>query len=83
LVVSGCSAMDALPEAIELPGRRFVLGVQWHPEADETSKVVGALVAEAARGASGGGDGAKAAGEEDGHVVASEGAVPARARARA
>ena len=32
-------------EAIEMPGRRFVLGVQWHPEADETSRVVGALVA--------------------------------------
>ena len=34
---------------IELPDRRFVLGVQWHPEADETSHVVGALVAEAER----------------------------------
>ena len=34
LVVSGVSALDDLPEAIELPDRRFVLGVQWHPEAD-------------------------------------------------
>ena len=42
--VSGCSAMDGLPEAIEIPGRRFVLGVQWHPEADEASSVVEALV---------------------------------------
>jgi putative glutamine amidotransferase len=50
LEVSGVSAMDGLPEAIELPGARFVLGVQWHPEADETSSVVGALVA-AAEGA--------------------------------
>jgi putative glutamine amidotransferase len=49
LRISGCSAMDHLPEAIEVPGRRFVLGVQWHPEADETSRVVGALVAEAER----------------------------------
>jgi putative glutamine amidotransferase len=49
LRISGCSAMDRLPEAIEIPGRRFVLGVQWHPEADETSHVVGALVAEATR----------------------------------
>ena len=41
--------MDGLPEAIEMPGRRFVLGVQWHPEADETSQVVRALVAQAER----------------------------------
>ena len=34
LVVSGISDLDELPEAIELPDRRFVLGVQWHPEAD-------------------------------------------------
>lgn len=47
LQISGCSAMDGLPEAIEMPNRRFVLGVQWHPEADETSHVVGALVAQA------------------------------------
>ena len=44
LLVSGTSTMDDLVEAIELPGGRFVLGVQWHPEADETSSVVGALV---------------------------------------
>ena len=36
--------MDDLAEAIELPRPRFVLGVQWHPEADATSPVVGALV---------------------------------------
>jgi putative glutamine amidotransferase len=47
LVVSGVSALDELPEAIEVPERRFVLGVQWHPEADERSRVVGALVQEA------------------------------------
>jgi putative glutamine amidotransferase len=54
LVVSGTSALDGLPEAIELGGEEhaehFVLGVQWHPEADATSPIVGALVA-AARGA--------------------------------
>jgi len=44
LVISGISTLDELPEAIELPGRRFVLGVQWHPEADPESPVVGALV---------------------------------------
>ena len=56
LEVSGTSAMDGLPEAIELPGARFVLGVQWHPEADQGSAVIGALVSaaeEAARGVPG------------------------------
>jgi putative glutamine amidotransferase len=48
LVVSGLSTLDELPEAIELPQRRFVLGVQWHPEADTTSTVIGTFVAEAA-----------------------------------
>jgi putative glutamine amidotransferase len=44
LVVTGTSVFDDLPEAIEAPGRRFVLGVQWHPEADEKSRVISALV---------------------------------------
>lgn len=44
LEVTGVSVLDRLPEAIEAPARRFVLGVQWHPEADERSNVVGALV---------------------------------------
>jgi putative glutamine amidotransferase len=44
LIMSGFSTLDELPEAIELPGRRFVLGVQWHPEADEQSPVVAAFV---------------------------------------
>jgi putative glutamine amidotransferase len=48
LVVSGRSTLDELPEAIELPDRRFVLGVQWHPEADTASRVIGAFVAAAA-----------------------------------
>jgi putative glutamine amidotransferase len=39
---------DETVEAIELPGKRFALGVLWHPEEDERSNVVGALV-EAAR----------------------------------
>jgi putative glutamine amidotransferase len=47
LQISGSSAMDGLPEAIELPDRSFVLGVQWHPEVDAMSPVVGALVAAA------------------------------------
>ncbi|HWI22592.1 MAG TPA: gamma-glutamyl-gamma-aminobutyrate hydrolase family protein [Baekduia sp.] len=47
LVVSAWALGDELPEAIEVPGRRFVLGVQWHPEADPGSPVIGALVDEA------------------------------------
>jgi putative glutamine amidotransferase len=49
LEVTGVSTLDDLPEAVEAPGRRFVLGVQWHPEADERSRVVGALVEAAGR----------------------------------
>jgi putative glutamine amidotransferase len=48
LEVTGWSTLDELPEAIEAPGSRFALGVQWHPEADETSRLIEALVAEAA-----------------------------------
>jgi putative glutamine amidotransferase len=44
LQVSASSAMDGLAEAIELPDRSFVLGVQWHPEADAMSPVIGGLV---------------------------------------
>lgn len=32
LIVSAVSADDGVVEAVELPGNRFVLGVQWHPE---------------------------------------------------
>jgi len=48
LTVTGVATLDGLPEALELPGEQFVLGVQWHPEADERSRVIGGLV-EAAR----------------------------------
>jgi len=52
LIVSGVSMLDELPEAIEWAGgqfdRRFVLGVQWHPEADLASSVLNALVDAAA-----------------------------------
>ena len=48
-VVTGWAAMDDLPEAIEAPDRRFALGVQWHPEADERSRLIAALVEEAAQ----------------------------------
>ena len=47
LVVSGWADVDELPEAIELPDKRFALGVQWHPEADATSQIIATLVEEA------------------------------------
>jgi putative glutamine amidotransferase len=47
LEITGVSALDDLPEAFEAPDRRFMLGVQWHPEADEGSSVIDALVQEA------------------------------------
>lgn len=47
LKVTGWAAEDDLPEAIELPDKRFALGVIWHPEEDEDSKVIAALVAAA------------------------------------
>ncbi len=47
LVVTGQSTLDELPEAIEAPARTFVLGVQWHPEADERSPVIAAFVDQA------------------------------------
>jgi putative glutamine amidotransferase len=48
LVVTGWAVLDDLPEALELPGNGFALGVQWHPEADETSRLIAALVEHAA-----------------------------------
>jgi putative glutamine amidotransferase len=54
LEVTGWSMLDDLPEAIEAPGCGFVLGVQWHPEADDTSGLIGALVREAAARRNGG-----------------------------
>ena len=44
LTVTGWAAGDELPEAVEDPAKGFALGVQWHPEADEASRVIGALV---------------------------------------
>lgn len=38
---------DGTIEAIELPDKSFALGVLWHPEQDERSRVVAALVEEA------------------------------------
>ncbi|WP_037650532.1 gamma-glutamyl-gamma-aminobutyrate hydrolase family protein [Streptomyces flavidovirens] len=43
LVVSAYAA-DGTPEALELPGGQWVLGVQWHPEMGEDLRVMEALV---------------------------------------
>ena len=40
-------ADDGIVEAIELPDRTFAVGVLWHPEEDERSRVIGSLVDEA------------------------------------
>jgi putative glutamine amidotransferase len=47
LEITAWSARDRLPEAIEDPDRPFVLGVLWHPEEDESSRLIAALVDEA------------------------------------
>jgi putative glutamine amidotransferase len=73
LRVSGYSTIDELPEAIECdwnppsppatPATNgWVLGVQWHPEADPTSTVVEALVQAAGAREDAGAAGARAAG---------------------
>src|SRR4029453_11250387 len=46
VVVSG-HADDGVVEAVELPDRSFAVGVLWHPEEDERSRVIGSLVDEA------------------------------------
>jgi putative glutamine amidotransferase len=47
LLISGRAPFDDLPEAIEMPEQTYVLGVQWHPEADPGSPVVASLVEQA------------------------------------
>ncbi len=53
LRVSARAVGDDLPEAVESDGDGWVLGVQWHPEADPASGVIAAFVAAAARGGRG------------------------------
>jgi gamma-glutamyl-gamma-aminobutyrate hydrolase PuuD len=60
LEVAGRSA-DGTIEAVELPGHRFALGVQWHPEQDGGDlRLFAALVAAAAAGKSAAGKSAPA-----------------------
>lgn len=52
LVASGWAVDDEdVIEAIELPGREFALGILWHAEEDERSRVIGALVEAASESA--------------------------------
>ncbi|HEX8105501.1 MAG TPA: gamma-glutamyl-gamma-aminobutyrate hydrolase family protein [Solirubrobacteraceae bacterium] len=47
LQATGWATIDDLPEALEDPRCGFALGVQWHPEADDASPVIAALVEQA------------------------------------
>jgi putative glutamine amidotransferase len=47
---SGWAVRDGLVEAVELPERRFALGVLWHPEEEERNRLVESFVAEARAG---------------------------------
>ncbi len=47
LRVTGRATDDELPEAIELAAGGFALGVLWHPEEDERSRVISTFVEEA------------------------------------
>jgi putative glutamine amidotransferase len=44
LVATGWSPEDGVIEAFELAGEPYVLGVLWHPEEDEASRVIASLV---------------------------------------
>ena len=44
IVATGWSEPDGVVEAIELEDRPYALGVLWHPEEDERSRVIGSLV---------------------------------------
>jgi putative glutamine amidotransferase len=49
LEVTATSA-DGVVEAVELPGYRFVVGVQWHPEESGDTRLFETLIGEARRG---------------------------------
>ena len=54
LEATGHALPDAIVEAVEHPGHGFTLGVLWHPEADERSKIVSALIGAARAGVASG-----------------------------
>jgi putative glutamine amidotransferase len=47
LTVTGWAAGDDLPEVVERERGTWSVGVQWHPEADDTSPIIATLVQEA------------------------------------
>jgi len=47
----GAHAEDGTVEAVELPGERWVVGVQWHPEMGEDERVMRGLVGAVTAGA--------------------------------
>lgn len=47
-LVASAYADDGTVEAVELPGAAWVLGVQWHPEMGEDTRVMASLVGAAA-----------------------------------
>jgi putative glutamine amidotransferase len=47
LEATGWSTLDGTVEAVEDPQKKFVLGVLWHPEEDEKSALIRALIEEA------------------------------------
>lgn len=47
LVATGWAEPDEIVEAVEHDGDGYALGVLWHPEEDEQSRVIGSLVAAA------------------------------------
>ncbi|MEV7232689.1 gamma-glutamyl-gamma-aminobutyrate hydrolase family protein [Streptomyces sp. NPDC051020] len=49
-LVASAHAADGTVEAVELPGARWALGVQWHPEMGDELRVMQALVAASTRG---------------------------------
>lgn len=51
LAATGWSSVDELVEAVEMPDRRLVVGVQWHPEVDATSRLIAGFVTAVGEGA--------------------------------
>lgn len=46
LHATGWATLDETVEAVEDPGLKFMLGVLWHPEEDEKSRLIQALIKE-------------------------------------
>jgi len=49
LVASGWAEPGGVTEAVELPDRRWALGILWHTEEEQMSSIIGALTAAASR----------------------------------